>query len=152
MRPLASALFVGLAAVSLVIAGCMGRTQVEEVLPWLRILRTESAQTGIFSGPRSGAIEARYFGVWHQVDADFAEALSPDTALLYRFNGPALLHLGEYSGRPICTPHSIVHVPPARKAVDCIDGIEGRGRDGAARLGYQRPQGAASSWPEAISR
>jgi hypothetical protein len=143
MRPFASTLFVVcLAGATLVTTGCTGRTEEEEVLPWLRILRTESAQFGIFSGQRSTTVEVRYFGIWHRVDADFEEALGPDAALLHRSTGPALLHRGDYASQPICGPHSVVHVPSANKVADCIDVIEARGLHGAARLGYQRISGS----------
>jgi hypothetical protein len=50
MRSVASLLFAGcLAGASLMSTGCSGRTEEEEVLPWLRILRSESAQFGISS-------------------------------------------------------------------------------------------------------
>jgi hypothetical protein len=142
MRPFASALFVVcLTGTSLVTPGCTGRTEEEEVLPWLRILRTESSQVGMFSGPRSRSVEVRYFGFWHEVDADLAQALDADTALLYRSAGPALIHRGDRVGQPICASHSVAHVPPTRKVVDCLDVVEARGLHGAARLGYQRVSG-----------
>jgi hypothetical protein len=142
MRSIASPLFaVCLAGASLVSTGCSGRTEEEEVLPWLRILRTESAQFGLFSGPRSQTVEARYFGFWHGVDANFAKALDAETALLYRPAGPALLRRGDRASQPICGPRSVAHVPPAGKVVDCLDVIEARGRYGGSHLGYQRVSG-----------
>jgi hypothetical protein len=139
MRSFASVLLtVCLAAASLTSTGCSGRAEEEEVLPWLRILRTESAQFGIFSGSRTQTVEARYFGFWHDVDANLAKALDADTALLYRPGGPALLHRGDRAGQPICGPRSIARVPPAGKVVDCVDVIEARGRYGASHVDYRR--------------
>jgi hypothetical protein len=81
MRSVASLLFAGcLAGASLMATGCSGRTAEEELLSWLRTLRSESAQFGIFDGRRTQAVEARYFGVWQDVGA-MVTTLDADTAL-----------------------------------------------------------------------
>jgi hypothetical protein len=132
MCPFASVPFAGLAGASLATTACRDCTEETEVFfPWLGTLRTDPAAYGIFSGQRR-MVEARHIGIWHRVDADFEEAIDAEAALLDQAIGPALLHRGDCSGQPNCSPHSLARLLWSLKMAALIDAIETRGRDGDA--------------------